>query len=95
MAKPTTKVVEAVCYRCHPAGRPRLVQSQPRPGMLARVKGLVWEVTQTGISLRAADTTQWATLVPVGGGEERSAYSAWGREPAPYLLDGEAVTFEG
>jgi hypothetical protein len=95
IAEPTSKVDDAICYRCHPVDEPRQSQSQPRPGMLARAKGSVWEVKQTGMTIGEGGVVLWANLDPHGGGERRAAYATLAREPAPYLLDGEAVTFEG
>jgi hypothetical protein len=95
ISEPTSILDSAICYRCHPADEPRQVQRLPRPGMLARAKGSVWEVKQTGMSTGEGGVVLWVNLSPRGGGEQRAAYSPLAREAAPYLLDGEAVTFEG
>jgi hypothetical protein len=63
--------------------------------MLARGKGVVWEVKQVGMTVAESGLVYWANLVPTTGGEQRAAYSKWTQEPTAYQLDGEAVTFEG
>jgi hypothetical protein len=95
MAEPTSQLNDVVCYKCHPADEPRQLQRQPRPGMLARAKGSVWEVKQTGMNIGEAAVVLWANLAPINGGEQRAAYSTLAHESPPYLMDGEAVTFEG
>jgi hypothetical protein len=91
VAEPTRTVVDAVCFKCHPADEPRQVQRWPRPGMLAKVKGVAWEVTQVGMG---SGDVLWANLVPVGGGEQRAAFSPLSPEPE-YQLEDETVRFEG
>ena len=64
-----------------PAGLPG-----PLVGMLARVKGLVWEVTLVSDPARA-----WVNLRSVDGGETRAAcYQANGA----YFMDADEVIFD-